>query len=285
VTREFFFTLIQALKKQKLITTTSCGSAIDEGNDLKCFELLGTLCSVLYNQNQSRSEPLLLGNVFHPSFFELVKHALILSNEDILIKQGAVILRNVEPDYRPAFDLVLDPHHRGKIEAFRSLKIIFGLEGDDLSCAKQIVCQFIRPVQRFSKGLSKALSQIFSFHSSEELAILIQGRSLLKEEIIKALCPLGESSRDFETKFLWVKDWLLRASQEQCRGFVHAITGSENISDSLKIHVGASEDGSEHFTLRTCLNTILIPTNAAIDFDSFCLALEAVISSYEFNDK
>ena len=283
LTKQFLTVLINACCDKKVLKVTeSRMPTIVSKADEKALYNLGRFYVKMEERNESRTDKFLIGELFNPNFYQLVKNVVKGGSNETLLQQTAYIISKVDKALKIAADVVLQPTN---VNIAKSYKEAMALEGDvsSLENAKEYIKPYLEAAQAFCTGLDERIKAQFSDKTSEDICIKFQGEACTKEALLGALNVDASDAEDvnFNKKFEWIKEKIQSSDLEWRQRFVYSVTGNKSLALEAKIWIRKRQD-SPAFEIHTCFNSLDLPA-VEMEKETFLAGFEIAIDSDGYN--
>ena len=245
---------------------------------VELYKKIAKVLSKIARANQESSDPCLIGSIFNPRFFEIVKLLMICKDQKVIYQDLAKILLEVSPDLKPLSSVILDPQ-KDHLAAFGSIYAI-----EDLSlvqeAAEKILESYLVPARAFVAEFNPALHEIFLANSWERASLILQGEKVSVAGLLKAI-PEYSSSQSLHLAISWIREKITTSDSWWREQFLLWATEKKVISPGLKI-VFQTTSG-QAFSSHTCTNVVELPEFLPDQKELFLQALESQFGDLRYN--
>lgn len=275
VTKQFISSLCEALIPDCHVTDGKWPL----GEDEVLFSQMGRFFSLLYNNNLSRSDKILSGEIFNPAFFELVKIIATKQKSDSLSKEAAELLRRHIPTQAFCFNCVIDPSEENNT-AFRKTNEEFGLglNEDPLKESTAILNAYLFPAEKFYEGMTPEFQRLLVCSENPSL-LFFQGQEVSSDLLLSSLDIEG-TEPDYLQKVDWLKETIASSDKTWQLKFLKAVSGKSSMLPGMKILLRPS--WRDVFEFHTCFNSLDLP-QSRMDKETFLAALDGDSRAHGYN--
>jgi hypothetical protein len=248
------------------------------------YKTLGAFFSSVHEKNASRADdPILIGLIFAPEFFEILKIALepTLSQEQ---KMSAVVelISRIDPSQREPLDrtsaLIHHPQDQQSKEAFAAM---FGCEETEaLEIARELLQQYLTPAECFLERCSDELKTMIRARTHEQLSLLFQGQEATVEALQAAILIEGEETSVFAEQIGWLREAINNSDFAWRKAFIEWATANKTLVPSLRIVLESTS--TQGIAAHTCFNHIELPKEIT-EKEAFLMSLNHQLEGFDFN--
>jgi hypothetical protein len=273
VTKQFLTVLIEALlnKKALELSDKNLPQIVNESQSL-VLKQIGRLYALVDERNTDRTDKFLMGPVFNPQFFNLVKFVVGGRFDEELTVEVGKVLKEVDPALILLVDVVTDPDNH-----LASYAEIMGIsEQEALADAKAILNTYSEALKAFVKGLTPQFKDKVLRSDPAILCTAVQGVEISGAEVLGALKFEG----DMGVAADWIREKVEGADIDWLKKFVRVITGREALLPGAKIEI--KKGWRDAFEVHTCFNSLDIPP-LDMTKEEFLQGLDAAIADERYN--
>ncbi len=285
VKKQFISSLSEALKRDLCLNEQILPSWDQNDKRIGLMKDIGKFFSLIYEQNISRTDKLLTGEMVNPLFFDLLK---LVERKDIpeeqMLKDVAPLLLPYIGDFAFCIDYILDQTPQNA-EKYTQLNNGMGLDLDSnpLKGSAEMIHSYLRSVRGFAEGMTEAFKKELLTKDSKNLSLSIQGQSVSNERLLKALKISDEDEDEaFLKKVDWLKEKIQSSDEEWQKCFLEHVTGNRSMIDGMNIQVKKTWREDYAFESHSCFNTIDLPKEE-MEKESFLNSLDFIIGFKGYN--
>jgi hypothetical protein len=276
VTKQFISTLIEALcEKEVIVRNDHLIPQTRSDKDAPNLERMGKFYSSIFARNKDRTDKFIVGNLFHPRFFDLVKIPMSIDSPDERLNSVARLITELDPTFSIAKEALINPT-KSNIEAYRTA---MGIEDGEEANPQEPFKSFLAAAEAFGSGLTRDFRAQVLSEDSATLMRLMQGAAIEAEKLIAAV-QITAGTPDLIEKFTWIQEKIREGDVEWMKKFLFSITGTTTLPSSLRIQISPS--WRDLFEIHTCFNSLDLPTTP-MSKNVFLSALDAAITGQNYN--
>lgn len=301
LTKEFLSTLIQAIATHQLLPMNSSQlpylpSAFTKRQQEETtlhLHQLGLIYQTIYHRNQHRTDKLLTGVFFHPQFFTLMAIACHASLDRMeKLNQIARLLQEIMPPscHMPLAIIQLPPTDPVYCQLIADYQETIGCitPQEARAAAIEEVDQYRLAAEAFYSGLSAPVQErIVEARAQDDFVGLLaemQGHAITPQALASSLV-LVEDHDGLQTALDWLQAKILVSNATWCEKFVHTVTGSKSLFNTV---IRIRESRHSGIEIHTCFNLIELPFG--MDFSPagrvlFEEIIDAVIVNPNYNTR
>ena len=286
VTKDYITTLFTALIKQEItLGQTQLPMMAEDDDDSKLLYIaIGGALSKIDDRNETRADKFLIGSIFNPKFYELLKLVEAhktneASYQEDFLKKCAALIKEIDPATEIVMDLIVDSN-QATISAYKAA--MMDEDKDDqtvLTEAKDQLLRYVRPALYIFQGASDSLKNKIKTQDAGNLSESFQGKEASAKDLINAIKIESETAL-LKKQIGWIKEKIDSSDLAWRKAFLKAITGRECFLAGSKIAFKPTWRENEQtpliFELHTCFNSLDLPKNDSTQ-EQFLEELNATI--------
>ena len=255
VTKQFVSILLSSLIPHFHLDSKSFPAPQLE-NKKELFQKLGDLFSKLAEKNESRTDKLLIGEVFNKKFYQILKHAHEKGKGEELNCSVAEILKDLDENHKMAARVILYPENQTFKQEFAD---VYDCQIEEVpTIAKEVIEPYSNAALWMLEGADETLKSLISSSSAEALCLMFQGEEAAIEAI-QAAITLDGPTELLEQQKNWIFEILDESDLDWRKKFLTFVTARNTLTPGTQIKfITRLEDGPS-FEPSTCSNLLGLP--------------------------